>query len=305
MKILRQGETDNTAQRIAVIGMFDGVHCGHKFLIESLHSHAIDMNLVPTVITFSNHPLAVIAPHLVPPHLSTIQERISLLSGCGVDACLMLDFDDTLRELNARQFMEMVYRDYGIRALLLGFNTRFGSDNHDSIERYCEIGKDIGITVIQATEYGSGINSSAIRGMVADGDIENANRALGYHYSITGVVVKGKQLGRTIGFPTANIEVDDSLKLIPANGVYAVDVTMPHRGDTVYRAMLNIGRRPTVDVAGAPISIEAHIMDLDEDLYGLTLNVEFLKFIRPERAFASLEELKCQLANDRQSVSIV
>ena len=299
MRLLQQGNIDTNVSRIAVVGTFDGVHQGHQFLLQVLIDEALNRGLESTVITFAQHPLATIRPHDVPSMLSTFDERLARLVKCNVECCVVLDFNQQLQQLTARQFLEMIGRDYGVRMLIIGFNTRFGCDCVDSFEEYQRLGKEVGVEVIQAPEYGSGICSSAIRRMIKEGAVAGANEALGYRYAITGKVVEGKQLGRTIGFPTANVEVDDDKKLIPATGVYVVDAHMPHL-DKTYRAMLNIGRRPTVDVADAPISIEAHVIDFDGDLYGKELRIEFLKFIRPEQAFDSLEALIAQLHHDRK-----
>ena len=299
MKLLRQNQVDVEAQRIAVVGTFDGVHRGHRFLLDFMMLQAQQRYLEPTVITFSQHPLTVIRPHNVPKQLTTIDERINMLQECGVESCIMLDFDDELRRQSARQFLEMILHDYEVKVLVIGFNTRFGCDCIDSFDEYKKLGNEIGVEVIQAPEYGSGICSSAIRKMLRSSNIFEANNALGYCYSIAGKVVKGKQLGRTIGFPTANIEIADDKKLIPPLGVYAVEVYIPHLGKT-YRGMLNIGRRPTVDVANAPITIEVHIIDFEGDIYGEEVNVKFIKQIREERQFPSLDDLIEQLSLDRQ-----
>lgn len=298
MKLLRQNQVDAKVQRIAVVGTFDGVHRGHRFLLDYMLSQAQQRNLEPTVITFSQHPLTVIRPQNVPQQLATIDERIEMLQECGIETCIMLDFDDELRRKSAQQFLEMIHRDYGVKVLVIGFNTRFGSDCIDSFEQYQKLGQEVGIEVVQAPEYGTGICSSAIRNMLKESKISEVNEALGYRYSITGNVVKGKQLGRTIGFPTANIEIADDKKLIPPLGVYAVEVYISHLAKT-YRGMLNIGRRPTVDVTNAPISIEVHIIDFEGDIYNQELKVEFLKFLRPEQAFDSIDKLVAQLHHDR------
>lgn len=299
MRLLRQNQVDIEVQRIAVVGTFDGVHRGHRFLLDFMLSQAQQRHLEPSVITFSQHPLTVIRPQNVPKQLTTIDERINMLQECGVESCIMLDFDDKLRCQSARQFLEMIRNDYRVKVLVIGFNTRFGCDCIDSYEEYEKLGNEIGVEVIQAPEYGSGICSSAIRNMLKNSKIIEANNALGYCYSIVGKVVEGKQLGRTIGFPTANIEVNDDKKLIPATGVYVVNVNIPHL-DKTYRGMLNIGRRPTVDIANAPISIEVHIIDFEGDIYGKEVDVKFIKHIREERPFPSLDALIEQLTLDRQ-----
>lgn len=301
MKLLRQGQQNDNTRRIAVVGTFDGVHRGHRFLIDYMLSQASQRNLEPSVITFSNHPLHIINPQAIPPQLSTYDERIALLSTCGIASCVMLDFNEELRQLTARQFMEMTHRDFGIDTLVVGFNTRFGKDCVDGYDQYRIMGDKIGVEVIQAPEFGHGISSSAIRKMLVSNQLSEANAALGYRYSITGKVVTGKQLGRTIGFPTANIEPTNSEKLIPAPGVYAVDVIIPDV-PTPLRAMLNIGRRPTIDTQSAQQTIETHIIDYSGDLYNKTLRIEFINYLRPEQQFESLAALTAQLHRDRQAV---
>ena len=299
MKLLQQEICDNEAQRIAVLGTFDGVHRGHRFLLDFMKKEALRHNLESTVITFEQHPLSVIKPQALPPQLTTNAERMAHIEERGVECCIVLEFNESFRQLTAREFLEMIYRDYNVRMLVVGYDTRFGKDCVDGYEQYRVMGQEVGIEVIQAPKYGSGISSSEIRTMLLSHKIKEANDALGYNYMLEGVVVGGKQIGRTIGFPTANIDVADSKKLIPSNGVYAVDVIIPHLGEKRYRAMLNIGRRPTIDNPNAPISIEAHIIDFDGDIYGKTLRIEFLDFIRHEQRFASLEQLTEQIQLDR------
>ena len=299
MRLLRQGTGDNATQRIAVLGTFDGVHRGHRFLLDFMKNEASFRNLESTVITFEQHPLSIIKPQALPPQLTTCAERIAHLGDSGVECCIMLEFNEAFRQLSAQDFLKMIHHDYNVKMLVVGFDTRFGKDCVDGFEQYVEIGKAVGIEVVQAPEYGSGISSSEIRTMLLSHKITQANDALGYNYMLEGVVVGGKQIGRTIGFPTANIDVADSKKLIPSNGVYAVDVIIPHLGEKRYRAMLNIGRRPTIDNPHAPISIEAHLIDFEGDIYGKTLRLEFLDFIRHEQRFASLEQLTEQIQLDR------
>ena len=299
MNILQQGNINPKTNRIAVLGTFDGVHKGHQFLLDVMKAQAQQRGLEPTVITFAQHPLATIRPNDIPPMLSTLENRLIHLEKCGIDCCIVLDFNEQLQQMTAREFLNMILLNYGIKTLVIGFNTQFGKDRIKGVEQYKAIGEEVGIEVIQAPEYGEGVCSSAIRRHLLNGEIIEANEALGYRFSLCGKVVKGKQLGRTIGFPTANIEIPNSKMLIPDNGVYVVDVTIPHLGKT-YRGMLNIGRRPTVDVADAPISIEAHVIDFEGDIYGKELRIEFLKFIRPEQAFDSLEALIAQLHHDRK-----
>lgn len=271
--------------RAAVTGTFDGVHRGHRFLIDTLKREAKLRGLQPLAITFSCHPLALIAPEKEPACLTTVDERIKHM---GVDV-EVLDFDDNLRAMTAEEFLAMLRKKYGVTLFLLGFNNTIGSDRLGA-ERLA--GRTVcGVEVIAADAHPAlPVSSSAIRTALADGKITDANRMLGRPYALTGTVAHGKQLGRTIGFPTANI-VTDSKVVIPAPGVYAGRVDE-------HMAVINIGRRPTVDLPDAPLSIEVHLLDFSGDLYGKTLTVEFIARLRDERKFGSLEELKDAIAAD-------
>ena len=278
--------------------MFDGVHSGHRFLIDQLKQEGINRNLGTLVISFTQHPLAVIAPECAPAMLSTAEERKNMILSTGVDECIMLDFDRKLQQLTAREFMSMCHDSHNVDVLMLGFNNRFGSDRLSNIADYQKEGDKVGITVMQANELPD-MSSSIIRNLIIDKEIKKATEKLGYFYFLEGTVVKGKQIGRTIGFPTANLQPSTD-KLIPPKGVYASLVTLPDGGQRP--AMLNIGCRPTVDKNNAPISIEANIFDFSGDLYDKTIKIHFLDFIREELKFNSLEELRNQIAIDKTAV---
>lgn len=279
--------------RTATIGMFDGVHCGHRFLLDFMKS--LPGAGRPLVVTFSSHPLRVIAPDSAPGCLLTKEEKCSRLADCGCD-CAMLDFTDQLRLLPAREFMLGLSRDFGVSRLVIGFNNRLGNDRAD-FERCRAIGSEIGMEVVGAPEYEarSGVSSSAIRKLLARGDVESAAALLGYRYSLTGTVVTGNQIGRTLGFPTANLSVDDPSKVIPAAGVYAADAVTVD--GCRRRAVVNIGHRPSVDNSPT-LHIEAHILGLEENLYGQPLTIEFIRYIRPERKFPDLAALRAQIDRD-------
>lgn len=284
---------------IATIGMFDGVHLGHRFLIDFLRSKANGEGHIPTVFTFDRHPLSIIKPEIAPRQLSTISERAELLHQAGAERVEILSFDEAMRTMSAGQFITMLRDRYDVTSLILGFNNRIGHDRISSIEQYQAIGNQLGVKIIQAPEYASSIepvSSSVIREYLSTAQIAKANVALGRPYSLSGKVVSGRQLGRTIGFPTANISPIDSQILIPASGSYAVTITT-HDG-IARPAMLNVGSRPTVDNSDAPISIEAHIFDYNTDIYGTTVAVAFYDHLRPEHRFPSVEALRIQLAND-------
>lgn len=284
---------------IATIGMFDGVHLGHRFLIDFLRSKASGEGHIPTVFTFDRHPLSIIKPEIAPRQLSTISERAELLHQAGAERVEILSFDEAMRTMSAEQFITMLRDRYDVTSLILGFNNRIGHDRISSIEQYQAIGNQLGVKIIQAPEYAGSIepvSSSVIREYLSTAQIAKANVALGRPYSLSGKVVSGRQLGRTIGFPTANISPIDSQILIPASGAYAVTITT-HDG-IARPAMLNVGSRPTVDNSDAPISIEAHIFDYNTDIYGTIVAVAFYGHLRPERRFPSVEALRAQLAND-------
>lgn len=299
-------KTDNSISRIATVGMYDGVHCGHKFLINNLINEAAARGLRSAVITFRNHPLSVVCPDKNPHLLSTYEERMNLLASTGVDDCIVLDFDNEMRCMTANEFLEFLFYKYGIKVLMVGFNNRFGHNRNEGMEQYREIGKKLGMDIIGVSEFSSDdthISSSFIRKLISEGKIVEANDALGYRYSITGTITEGKKLGRTLGFPTANLLPDCNNKLIPGTGVYAAKIHIDD--NTHHNAMVNIGYRPTVDNSLHPfLSIEAHIMDFSENIYGKTVTIEFLGYIRSEQQFDSLQSLKSQLESDRNAVNM-
>lgn len=283
-------------RRAAAIGMFDGVHLGHRFLIECLQRSAQD-RIIPTVFTFANHPLSVVNPAKAPRLLTLPDEKERLLRDIGTDV-VMLSFDDKLRSMTAGEFIAMLSRDYGVVQLLRGFNNRFGSDRVESAEEYRAIAAIHNVGLISADEYRPGrdtVSSTAIRRALDNGDVESAAYMLGRPYTLTGTVEAGHQLGRTIGYPTANIRPLSPVKAVPSPGVYAADIECPD--NIVRRAIVNIGRRPTVENSGE-IRIEAHIDDFHGDLYGTSPTLRFLRRLRDERRFGSLDLLREQLDTD-------
>lgn len=289
---------------IATVGMFDGVHLGHRSLIGELIGHGQSRGLRPVVFTFDRHPLALISPDRAPLSLGSTAERVSLIRSAGIEDVEVLTFDQQLRSLDARGFITMLRDRYDVRAMLMGFNHRFGSDRLQDFGEYAAIGASLGVEIIRASEWShdacdENICSSGIRRALQRGDVGCAAMMLGRPYSLAGKVVGGQRLGRRLGFPTANIEPVEVRQQIPAAGVYAVDVAMPD--GTVRRGMVNIGYRPTVDRSAEPaLSIEVHIMDWDGDLYGSMLSLGFLSRLRGEMRFDSLEALKEQLSRDRE-----
>lgn len=289
---------------IATVGMFDGVHLGHRSLLMELKDNALSRGLKTAVFTFDRHPSAIIDPEKTPPALTSVSERVELLRSVGIDDVEVLCFDEALRSLDARSFMTLLRDRYGVKALLMGFNHSFGSDRLKDFDDYAAIGASLGVEVVRAREWSHeacacNICSSAIRQALLRGDVELATLMLGRPYSFKGVVAEGRRIGRTIGFPTANIETEDRPRLVPAPGVYAVDVKMP--GGVVRRGMLNIGVRPTVDHSPEPKqTIEVHVIDWSGDIYGKELNLSFISRLRGEMRFDSLEELRKRLESDRE-----
>lgn len=298
MNLLKPEHTES--RRAASIGMFDGVHAGHAFLLRCLGDVARERGLRSCAVTFRNHPLSLIRPEVAPKLLSTSDEKLSQLAAAGADDCLLLDFDRQLCSTTSEEFMTMLHGRYGVAALLLGFNNNFGCDRGLSFDDYRVIGERVGVEVLKAPEFrenGCGVSSSSIRRVVASGDVAQAAWLLGRRYTLTGTVVAGKQLGRTIGFPTANILPDCAEKLVPGNGVYAARAVTPT--GLVFPAMVNIGHRPTVDRPSAPVSIEAHLIGFSDDLYGRSVTLEFMEFLRGESRFSSVDSLRSQLESDR------
>lgn len=289
------GEIPDMPRKMAAVGVFDGMHLGHRSLIADLARLAAERSLEPVAFTFTAHPMSVIAPQKCPPMLSTVAERCAMLRDAGATEAIALDFA-SIRNLTAAGFMTMLRDRYGVDALLMGFNNHIGSDRLASREEYRATGRKVGVEVLFADEYrgeGAPCSSSVIRDDIASGRVDDAAVRLGRPYSIDGTVVAGRQLGRTIGFPTANIST--SQELIPANGVYAADTEIDGH---IYRAIVNIGHRPTVDTPDAPVSVEAHIIDYSGDLYGRQLRLSFLRRLRSEHPFPTIAALAAQLRAD-------
>lgn len=294
MKIV--GKDSETRPCVATIGSFDGVHRGHRFVIGQVVSQAREEGLEAVVVTFANHPLQVLREGFMPQMLLTTEEKIEMLRKTGVDKVVVLEFTRELSRLSAREFMrDVLAKKVGARRLLVGYDNHFGHDGK-GLEDYVEYGKELGIEVREIEAFspadgGVALSSTAIRNALLTGEIERANALLGYSYFIEGLVVKGFQNGRQLGYPTANLRVEE-LKLVPENGVYLVRNEMGF-------GMLNIGTRPTLH-NGKERSIEVHLFDFHGDLYGKALKIEILHHLRREREFGSLEELKWQLAEDEQ-----
>ena len=281
---------------IATTGFFDGVHLGHRLVIERLVSLAHERGDESLVVTFWPHPRAVLQDGARELRLlTTLEEKKALLSGLGVSRIEVLDFSRSFATLSAEEYLREVLRDrFGVTTLLVGYDNRLGSDRLTA-GALAPVATQLGIELIELPPFQT-ISSTKIRKSLEEGDIASATSMLGYGYSLKGVVVAGNRLGRTIGFPTANMKLYEPLKLVPRRGVYVVEAEVLGQK---YRGMTNIGLRPTV--GGTSTTIETHILDFDEDIYGLPLRITFLRRLRDEIHFPSLDALKAQLEMDRET----
>lgn len=286
----------------ATIGCFDGVHRGHRYLIGQVCQEAAQRGLSSVLITFPVHPRQVMQSDYRPQLLSCLQQKTDLLQQQPADYCIMLPFTRELSMLSAYEFMRLLRDRYQVKVLVIGYDHRFGHNRSEGFDDYCRYGRELGMEIVHAralVEDELSISSSTIRNLLKQGEVERANHFLGYRYYLDGVVVGGYKVGRTLGFPTANLQPSCPDKLIPAEGVYAVYAYVKGRR---YAGMLNIGHRPTVD-NGNNLSIEAHILDFSDNIYNRYLRIEFMHFIRPEQKFGNLEALRAQLRNDRETVA--
>jgi len=322
----------------ATIGVFDGVHLGHRFLLENLQKTAISSQLKSLVVTFRNHPQEFFNYQNNFKLLTTENEKIDLIAKHKPDFTLLLDFNKEISAMKAADFLLFLKNNYSLKKLVVGYNHSFGSDKIGDFERYKEIGKNLNIEIVQCEPYffcnnlsfrpkgeiaccqqkttykqnaiysfsvvsnspfgrnDSVVSSSNIRNLLLDGNIETANTMLGKNYSLSGIVQNGEKNGRKIGFPTANLAIS-SQKLIPKVGVYSVDVLYKNN---IFKGMLYIGNRPTLD--GKKQSVEVNIFDFNENIYGESITIFLKKFIREDKKFNSLEELKDQLIKDKEKI---
>lgn len=280
----------------ATIGTFDGVHLGHRYLLQQLREVASLHNMRTLALTFSNHPSVTLGRE-APPMLCSLEDKVATLSQWA-DEVEVLDFTDEIARLTAREFMQVLRDEYDVRFLLLGYDHRFGRPSAD--DDYEAIGRELGIIVKRATPFYVGdrlVSSTAIRKTLLEGDVCTANAMLGCPYILRGAVVRGHQVGRTLGFPTANISTS---QLLPKPGVYVVQVAEisdeTDKNSPVW-AILNIGYRPTLD-NGDELSVEVHIPGFEGDLYGRVLSLLICDRLRDEQKFSSLEDLRTQITKD-------
>ena len=288
----------NDKKAIVTIGIFDGVHLGHSKILNRITQSALDLNCDSLVLTFFPHPRMVLDDKSEIKLLNTINEKVFLIEKTGLSNLIIHPFNKAFSELSAEEFVEKILVEkLNIQKIIIGHDHRFGKNRNANIDDLIHFGKKYNFEVeqISAQEINEvSISSTKIRNALNQGNSDLATEYLGYNYLLTGIVTKGKQLGRTIGYPTANIQIKEDYKLLPKNGVYIVKSIIKNK--TVF-GMMNIGVRPTVD--GVTQTIEIHFFDYNDDLYEQEIVVSILKRIRDEKKFESLAALKDQLVLDK------
>ncbi|MCE5346986.1 MAG: bifunctional riboflavin kinase/FAD synthetase [Bacteroidales bacterium] len=303
--IIHQGyENLSLVAPVVTLGIFDGVHHGHRALLNCLVSRAKEIKGESVVITFSPHPRLVLEQnHEDLSFLTTLEEKEVLLENANVDHLIIIKFTKKFSQISACDFIKNVLVEkIGIKRLIVGYNHHLGRKGEGDFNNIVQCAESSGFSVEQIKEIINGegaVSSSSIRKALLNGKIEEANRLLGYYYSVSGTIIEGHGLGRSLGFPTANIKPDYEYKLIPADGVYAVEV---HLGGFTYPGMLNIGSNPTVNNNAGNKSIEVNILDFDKDIYRAEISVKFVKRLRSEKKFANTKQLTEQIMLDEQQV---
>lgn len=304
MKVYYSDQEIPKKSRVATIGFFDGVHLGHRYLIDQVKDVAQRLNFISTVISFDVHPLVVVRSDFEPQLLNDVSEKVDRLSSTGIDETILLRFNQEMVGLTAKEFLQdILFHKMGIKTLIVGYDHRFGKDRACGFNDYVRFGEECGMEVIQAKSLQVGavpISSSLIRKALADGELDNVNNLLGTPYTLTGIVVKGFQVGSSkLGYPTANIEPLDEHKIIPKSGVYAAELSFDGK---TYKGMLYIGSRPTLEREN-DYSIEINLFDFNQDIYNKRVTLTFLKYFREDMKFDNLDALRVQLSLDHKNVS--
>lgn len=288
---------------VATVGFFDGVHGGHRFLLNEVIEEARRQQSISVVVTFNEHPRKILKSDYQPRLLTTLEEKLELLDSTGIDACVVLDFSKEMSLFSAKEFIRNILsKKLKVSTLFVGHDHRFGHNREDGFEEYKLYGAELHMDVIQAERFvldgDEHFSSSQIRKALTTGDIALANTLLTYPYTFVGKVIGGYKNGRKIGFPTANMWFENKEKIIPAVGVYAVQVYV--KGHS-YKGMMNIGYRPTFS-ADDQLSMEVHIIDFEADIYDQTIKIECIYRIRNEKKFNGVAELIEQLQKDKETV---
>ena len=286
-------------ESILTIGTFDGVHIGHNKILKRLIQDSKKNNLSSLVMTFFPHPRMILNKSHEIKMIDTIDEKINLLEKTGLDNLIIHPFDNNFSKIRAKEFVEeILVKKLKIKEIIIGYDHKFGKDREASVEDLKKFGQDYMFNVkeIPAEEIDSiAISSTKIRDAILNGEIEKCNKFLGRNFILTGKVVYGEGLGKKIDFPTANIEIKETYKIIPKNGVYLVKTKI---NSNTYFGMMNIGIRPTV--GGRNKSLEIHFFNFKDNIYGKNVSIEIIKKIRDEEKFSSIDQLKIQLKKDEQ-----
>lgn len=281
------------------VGTFDGLHIGHREILRRLVDISRAEGLRSVAITFDPHPRQVLAPGVPVNFVLTRREKLDAFRDTGVDCLIVHPFSHEFASLKAEEFLQdLLCKRLNMRHLVKGFNNHFGADRLSSPDAIRDIGVRCGFDVTQVSAEstdGVQVSSTLIRKLVSEGQVYDASRLLGYFYPISGVVAHGREIGRTMGFPTANIMLDDSCKILPAPGAYAAVAMLDGRE---FPTMLNIGSNPTVNSDGSRMTLEAHLIGFSGDLYGSVLSLRLIERLREERRFPSLDALRAQLEKD-------
>ena len=293
-------EIECDPRSVLTVGTFDGVHRGHQTIITYLRKRAQEQNGPSTLVSFDPHPRSVVQGKEIP-LLTTVQERADILEGLGIDRLVVVPFSSEFAQLEPADYVtEVLVGRIGLQEITVGYDHRFGKKRAGDVELLRQLGPEYGfeVDVIPAMKVDHDVVSSrGIRDLLSEaGHVERAAELLGRPYRLEGIVARGEGRGRQIGYPTANLALEDARKLIPKRGVYATKVELPE-GDTV-GGMMNIGRRPTFD--GMDVTVEVHLFDFEGDLYGESLSVQFLRRLRDEQKFDSPDALAVQLSEDEQ-----
>lgn len=282
------------------LGMFDGVHLGHQSIINELNRISREKNLESSILTFWPHPRLVFNPDEELKLLNTINEKIRLLEKYGISNLFLQDFDEDFRNLTGEEFVKKILVEkLDVKYLIVGYDHVFGKNKSGNFELLQKLAPEYGFEVEQMEAvniHNKNVSSTKIRTALSEGKISEANEMLGYFYPVSGKVIHGKKIGRAIGYPTANIEIEN-LKLLPKNGAYIVEVFVKNRQ---YKGMLSIGTNPTIDENGRTVHTEVYILDFDEDIYGEAITVKFRDFLHNEIQFENLEKLIEKLDEDKK-----
>ncbi len=288
---------------VLTMGFFDGVHRGHRALTDLVIKRSKELNLSSAALTFWPHPRLTLNkdPHKLR-FLTTLNEKTKIFSRLGFDFFIILEFKSSIAHMSAEEFLNFIVKSYHVKHLIIGKDHRFGHNAEGNFETLKKFSSKFGFTfeeieIIEQNE--TNVSSTKIREALRNGELEKANVMLGYPYLLTGTIELGSQIGRKIGFPTANIRPIDPLKLIPANGVYAV---LLNSNGKIEKGMMNIGIRPTVDKT-QQLTIEVHIFNFNEDIYNSRIDIALIERIRDEKRFPDIEHLKAQLEIDKKNIS--